>query len=892
MASKGKINDIIDFQAVDAQKKQLLSAIDEIVARMEKVSKNAISLGGEFKGASKISEVTVATEKLGEANKEVAKILAQKAVVEQKIDSLRNVEAKALAEVTEQLKKRRQEVTLEAKINEAQAGSIAKMRVELSKLKKEWAETGDSAKRNALGESISKLNSEVLEAEKSIGIFGRQVGNYEIVGKSLRGELKAITEQIAQMKLAGQDNTEAYAQLIRKTGEMKDAMEDATAEIKKFASDTGTFDQILSAAEGVSGGFAAIEGASALLGVENEELQKTFVKLQAAMTLVNGLKSVQNVLQKESAAYTMGENIQKNISIALTWAQNKAETGGIITRKLAAAAQWMLNMAMKANPAGLLLASLSALIAVGVVLFKVFSSGTDTTEKYNTAVDKSKASVENLNRELDRNIKMMEAQGASQFSVINEKKKAAQLELEIADKLVSDIQASNAKENENKKEQLADALAAQKEAWDKVVALNDDALVFDFKQRQEADKLKLENMKDGLNKEVAILNADYDEKLRLAEGNNDLINQLEIAKGIKKNEIIKKYNDVATKEYNKLLEEERNFIDESLNYLEKYADAYKKIEEKKEGNADPFMAQVDAQIETMEFLMAKKEWQANKDKKQTEDEVALAAAKRDKLIELGQQTFDSLQSIANSGFEKKLMEIDAQAQADEEAKQKELDRAGNNAAAKDRIEAKYAEKEKQREAEKRKIQLQQAKFNKMAAMFQIGIDTAVAIMNAMKESMYWMVPIIGAMGALQLATVAAQPLPKYFKGRDGGPAEFAWVGERGTEAIELPGGKTFLTPDRPTLTFLPEHASVIPHEELLRTAGAMSMQNLQFTDRSDREFAELKAEIAGLNKGFDKVAKVIIDKKEFHLSISESGIQASSSRGASRTKYLNQNVRL
>jgi len=869
MASKGKINDIIDFQAVDSQKKQLLGAIDEIVARMEKVSKSAISLGGEFKGASKISEVTAATEKLGEANKELAKILAQKAVVEQKIDSLRNGEAKALAEVTEQLKKRRQEVTLEAKINEAQAGSIAKMRVELSKLKKEWAETGDAGKRNSLGDSISKLNAEVLEAEKSIGIFGRQVGNYEIVGKSLRGEFKAITEQVAQMKLAGQDNTEAYAQLIRKTGEMKDAMEDATAEIKKFASDTGTFDQILSAAEGVSGGFAAIEGASALLGVENEELQKTFVKLQAAMTLVNGLKSVQNVLQKESAAYTMGENIQKNISIALTWAQNKAETGGIVTRKLAAAAQWMLNIAMKANPAGLLLAALSALIAVGVVLFKVFSSGTDTTEKYNATVDQSKTSVENLNRELDRNIKMMEAQGASQLAVINEKKKAAQLELEIADKLVSDIQASNAKENVNKKEQLADALAAQKEAWNKVVDLNDDALVLDFKQRQEADKLKIENMKDGFKKEMAILNFGYDEKIKVAEGNNDLINQIEIARGIKKNEIIKKYNDIAAKEEEKRMQEA----------FERAATINRLY-----GLSTPM------QIDIPKTVLPEMEVKTGSNKKfdalqqEYQYEVDLATAKRDKLIELGQQTFDSLQSIVNSGFEKKLMQLDAEAQADEAAKAKELKAAGDNQAAKDKIEAKYAAKEKAREAEKRKIQLQQAKFNKMAAIFQIGIDTAVAIMKAMAEQMYWMIPIIGAMGALQLATVAAQPLPKYFKGRDGGPAEFAWVGERGTEAIQLASGETFLTPAKPTITFLPEHAQVITNEKLLEAAGRASLQNSFGVPGQVAQPAN--------DMQIDRLIEAIRNKKEYHINLTERGLQMAAKRGASMTEYLNQNVRI
>jgi hypothetical protein len=33
MASKGKINDIIDFPAIEGQKKQMIGAIDEIIAR-------------------------------------------------------------------------------------------------------------------------------------------------------------------------------------------------------------------------------------------------------------------------------------------------------------------------------------------------------------------------------------------------------------------------------------------------------------------------------------------------------------------------------------------------------------------------------------------------------------------------------------------------------------------------------------------------------------------------------------------------------------------------------------------------------------------------------------------------------------------------------------------
>jgi hypothetical protein len=60
-----------------------------------------------------------------------------------------------------------------------------------------------------------------------------------------------------------------------------------------------------------------------------------------------------------------------------------------------------------------------------------------------------------------------------------------------------------------------------------------------------------------------------------------------------------------------------------------------------------------------------------------------------------------------------------------------------------------------------------------------------------------------AIGAVQLAAIAAQPIPKYARGRDGGPAELAFVGDGGRrEVIMGKDGKAFTTPSRATLAWL------------------------------------------------------------------------------------------
>lgn len=89
--------------------------------------------------------------------------------------------------------------------------------------------------------------------------------------------------------------------VIRSAGQIQDAVGDMRAEVKYFASDTRRLDAVLGGIQGVAGAFGAVEGATAMLGIESKDLQKTMVQLQGAIALVNGLQAIQNALQAESA---------------------------------------------------------------------------------------------------------------------------------------------------------------------------------------------------------------------------------------------------------------------------------------------------------------------------------------------------------------------------------------------------------------------------------------------------------------------------------------------------------------------------------------------------------------------------------------------------------------
>lgn len=72
--------------------------------------------------------------------------------------------------------------------------------------------------------------------------------------------------------------------------------------------------------------------------------------------------------------------------------------------------------------------------------------------------------------------------------------------------------------------------------------------------------------------------------------------------------------------------------------------------------------------------------------------------------------------------------------------------------------------------------------------------------------------IVGAMGAVQVATIAATPIPSYAEGTKDGyhPGGKALVGDAGKREVVMFNGLAWITPDTPMLVDLPRGAKVFP----------------------------------------------------------------------------------
>lgn len=176
-------------------------------------------------------------------------------------------------------------------------------------------------------------------------------------------------------------------------------------------------------------------------------------------------------------------------------------------------------------------------------------------------------------------------------------------------------------------------------------------------------------------------------------------------------------------------------------------------------------------------------------------------------------------SLMTDIYDAQIENIEKEQEANDEAYDKEIERIealeengaisteeaeARKRAAEDKTAAKNAELEKKKAA----LQEKQAKWNKANSIIQAGIFTALAITEALPDLV--LAALVGAMGAAQVALIAAQPIPKYAKGTKDHPGGLAIVGDGGKKEGIVTNNGLFITPDKPTLVDLPAHAQVIP----------------------------------------------------------------------------------
>jgi hypothetical protein len=236
---------------------------------------------------------------------------------------------------------------------------------------------------------------------------------------SAKQRLRELQKTLIDMSLAGQEGTKAFKEMEQEAGKLKDQIGDTGQRIKNLASDTRNIDTFVSAVQGITAGFQIAQGAAALFGDENKDLQESLLKVQGAMALANGVQQVANLLNKDSILITQGQAAaQKLYALAV----------GTSTGALRA-----FRIALAATGIGAIVVALGfAAEAMGL-----FSSKT----KENTeAQQKNKKALEDTVGTLEYYERKLKANGATEGDLAKGRRAALVAEKEELDrKLAEDI---------------------------------------------------------------------------------------------------------------------------------------------------------------------------------------------------------------------------------------------------------------------------------------------------------------------------------------------------------------------------------------------------------------------------------------------------------------------
>lgn len=887
------------------------------------------------------------------------------------------------------------EINKQAQAIKADAAATAPLKKNLEDINK--------ATKNVTQSFMTGFQEGVIETLKEAGVTAQQFTDALATGatevqaptESLRQRLKNLTVQIAELKLRGEDNTEQFQKLVIEAGRVKDAMGDAGREIQNVASDTGTFDGIVSGIQGMTGAFAIGQGVVGLFGDESEELQKTLLKVNSAMAIAQGFQQVQNVLQKESAASRLADTIAAKAQIAVQRIYT-AVTGQ------ATAATTAFKVALATTGIGLLVVGVLALV-------QALNEEDDALEEVNKELEKNKqlidADVKSLEARTDLAVARAQKEGKAESEILkirglallqqraivfqaNKVLAAQREEIEKGTKAWEEINKrieENAKRLESIDNQLIiDDLAYQKQLADEAKKAAGEAAKAAEERAQKIKEARLRELNDQLailQRQLLVVEEGSEEELRIKqrivaakarielEGENLTKNQRKLIQEQSAQEQLELERDrvkrltaeaiagqislnnavlasVKTNNEDRLTLQISNLeliAQQEINAAEGNSSKIKEIIAKRDADIAALRKQeIETRAQQEIDLLTASEGRINRslqriaqDEKQavrsrivalqqlaefdlgiierreqalenerekgliSEQEYNLRYAQlQDEKAKLSEDTEKKITDIHASESEKRKQinaqiiqsaievsgqVIDILAQLNDLQNERDQQRLeGERARVQELLESgAITEKEaiarnKRIDAEEKKLKREAAQRDKNIAIFNAVINTAAAVTKALPNLI--LAGIAAALGAAQIAIIAARPIPKFKGGKKNRYEGPGIIGEDGAEIFEH-DGKRYVA-HKETLVWLGKDDKVYTPAETKRMLPSVDRKLMK---QQDRELViQNEIDYDQLGRSVGKHVKVP------GITIDEHGFKAWQQEGLSRKNYMDK----
>lgn len=200
----------------------------------------------------------------------------------------------------------------EVKMTQAQESSYDRMSQTLGRLRDALRASGSGLSPEqfeAVSRAVDKLDKELKEADKSVGNFQRNVGNYASaadglqkitvtiagVNKEFDSAKSAIMElknAMAQLVMSGQQGTEAYKALENQMQNLQLAMVTVNDSIDRAKDASSGLHTAVEALQGLTAIAGIGQGLSSLFGIDNGALGEQIKKLTSLMAIMQGLQQL------------------------------------------------------------------------------------------------------------------------------------------------------------------------------------------------------------------------------------------------------------------------------------------------------------------------------------------------------------------------------------------------------------------------------------------------------------------------------------------------------------------------------------------------------------------------------------------------------------------------
>ena len=202
--------------------------------------------------------------------------------------------------------------------------AISEIEDELTKLAVQGKQNTEEFKN--LAKEAGRLKSVIAEVDAQVEFFA--VTNADVGQK-----IGLLEDQMYRMAVAGDTTSEEFRKIQAEAAALKQSVIQVDMALDGMAMTTSQ--KLGGALGGVTGGFAAAQGAIASLGVESEAVNEALLKVQSAMAITQGIDSVKQALPAFNALKLGVVNAFKAMTVA---GKAFALTGiGLVITALAAA---------------------------------------------------------------------------------------------------------------------------------------------------------------------------------------------------------------------------------------------------------------------------------------------------------------------------------------------------------------------------------------------------------------------------------------------------------------------------------------------------------------------------------------------------------------------------